>query len=67
MDLLSLLIEGRREDFVAKYKNKFTGDQLKKIVMLSTEIDKNNKYLDFIGKVLTSDDVDTQLNHLKIH
>jgi hypothetical protein len=66
MDLLSLLIEGRREDFVAKYKNKFTGDQLKKIVMMSTEIDKNNKFLDFMGKVLTSDDVDTQLSNIKI-
>ena len=66
MDLLSLLIEGRREDFVAKYKNKFTGDQLKKIVMMSTEIDKNNKFLDFMGKVLTSDDVDTQLGNIKI-
>lgn len=66
MDLLSLLVEGRREDFVAKYKDKFTGDQLKKIVMMSTEIDNNNKFLDFMGKVLTSDDVDTQLNNLKI-
>ena len=33
MDLVSLLVEGRREDFVAKYKNKFTGEQLKKIIL----------------------------------
>ena len=66
MDLVSLLVEGRREDFVAKYKNKFTGEQLKKIVMMSTEIDKNNKFLDFMGNVLSPDLVDTQLGDVKI-
>ena len=66
MDLVSLLVEGRREDFVAKYKNKFTGEQLKKIVMMSTEIDKNNKFLDFMGNVLSPDLVETQLGDVKI-
>lgn len=66
MDLVSLLVEGRREDFVVKYKNKFTGEQLKKIVMMSTEIDKNNKFLDFMGNVLSPDLVDTQLGDVKI-
>lgn len=65
MNLVDLIVEGRREDFVAKYKNKFTNDELKKIVMASTEIEKNNKFLDFIGKIITTGSVESDLTKVK--
>jgi hypothetical protein len=65
MNLFEVLLEGRREDFVVKYKNKFNNEELKKIVMTSTEIDKTNKFLDFLGKILTSGSLENELPKAK--
>ena len=61
MSLYYLLIESRQEEFLAKYKNKFSNENIRKIYSLSKTLDKNNKYLDFLGKVLSNEGIETQI------
>lgn len=58
MKLLSLILEGRREDFLKLYGKKFSNEDLKTILALSQELNPNNKFLLFLGKVLTPNEID---------
>ena len=53
MNLLELILEGRREDFLKQYSSKFSRDELKTIISLSQNLSPNNKFLMFLGKTLT--------------
>jgi hypothetical protein len=65
MSLSNLILESRREEFIEKYGKKFTNGELKKILMTSSEIDKNNKFLDFLGRSISTGNVDTELDLAK--
>lgn len=57
-----ILSEGRRDDFVNKYRNKFSNEELKKIIMLSQNLSPNNKFLMFLGNVMPTQNFDENLS-----
>lgn len=59
MKFLSLIKEGRKEDFLAKYARKFSKDQLDRIVSIVTP-----KYLDWVGKTLDAISFDKEFPKL---
>lgn len=66
MNLSQVLLEGRKEDFLSKYKSKFKPDDIKKIFLLSRDISSNQKFLDFLGKVISTDNVNEDMMNAKI-
>jgi len=58
MNLSNILLEGRKDDFLAKFRNKFTNEELKKIFLLSRDLASNHKFLMFLGDVLVSGNID---------
>ena len=60
MSLSVILLEGRKDDFLSKFRNKFTNDELKSIFMLSRDLATNNKYLMFLGDVLESGNINLE-------
>ena len=57
-----ILSEGRRDDFVNKYRNKFSNEELKKIIMLSQNLSPNNKFLMFLGNVMPTQNFDENIS-----
>jgi len=66
MNLSQVLTEGRRDQFLSKYKSKFQPEELKKIYLLSRDISNNHKFLDFLGKVISSGSVNEDMMKAKI-
>ncbi len=66
MNLSKVLLEGRKEEFLSKYKGKFSDDDMKKIFLLSRELSSNQKYLNFLGKVISSESVNEDMIKAKI-
>lgn len=66
MNLSQVLLEGRKENFLSKYKSKFKPDDIKKIFLLSRDLSSNQKFLDFLGKVISSDNVNEDMMNAKI-
>jgi hypothetical protein len=62
MSLSQVLLEGRKDDFLKKYKEKFTPEQLKKVFMLSRSLASNQKYLMFLGKAIGTESFDENLS-----
>ena len=60
-----LLVEGREQDFLRAFGKKFSKNDLKKIFLLSRDIATNQKFLNFLGKALSPEDVEGQLNDAK--
>ena len=60
-----LLAEGREQDFLKAYGKKFSKEDLKKIYLLSRDIAPNNKFLNFLGKALSPENIDSQLGKAK--
>ena len=58
MQLSQLLVEGRKDDFLKKFREKFTNDELKSIFLLSRDLASNHKYLMFLGNALESGNID---------
>jgi hypothetical protein len=66
MKFLKLILsEGRREDFLARFRQKFSNNDLKNIIRLSQDLAPNNKFLLFLGNALNPNDVESQLNKAK--
>ena len=61
MTLSKVLLESRKDDFLRKFKSKFTPEQFKRVFMLSRELSSNQKYLMFLGKVLTEEDFEVDI------
>ena len=66
MNLSKVLLEGRREEFLSKYKGKFSDDDIKKIFLLSRELASNQKYLNFLGKVISPESTNEDMIKAKI-
>lgn len=66
MSLRHILLEGRKDDFIRRYRKKFSDDEMKRIFMTSREIATNNKFLGFLGKVVFSPSIDDDLVKAKI-
>jgi len=66
MNLSQVLLEGRREEFLSKYREKFTEEDIKKIFMVSRELSSNQKFLNFLGKVVSQNEIDDDLLKAKI-
>ena len=66
MSLQQILQEGRKEDFLSKYRKKFTPENIKKIFLMSRELSSNQKFLSFLGKVVSDDNIDEDLLKAKI-
>jgi len=63
MKFISIILsEGRREDFVSKFRSKFSNEELKKIIMLSQNLSPNNKFLMFLGNAMTTENFDENLS-----
>lgn len=65
MSLRHILLEGRKDDFIRRYRKKFSDDEMKRIFMTSREIATNNKFLGFLGKVVFSPSIDDDLVKVK--
>lgn len=65
MDLSKVILESRESDFLKKYRNKFSSEDIKKIYSLSRDLSSNNKYLDFLGKVIPTENIDENLGITK--
>lgn len=57
MSLNNILLEGRKDDFLAKFRSKFTNEELKNIFLLSRDLASNHKFLMFLGDVLESGNI----------
>ena len=57
MSLNNILLEGRKDDFLAKFRGKFTNEELKNIFLLSRDLASNHKFLMFLGDVLESGNI----------
>jgi hypothetical protein len=66
MNLSQVLLEGRRDEFLSKYREKFTEEDIKKIFMVSRELSSNQKFLNFLGKVVSQNNIDDDLLKVKI-
>jgi len=66
MNLSQVLLEGRKEDFLSKYRGKFTPENIKKIFLMSRELSSNQKFLNFLGKVVRDSNIDEDLLKTKI-
>ena len=62
MSLVNILLEGRREDFIKKYRGKFNLDQLKKIIDAESKLSNNFKFVDFLGKVISTQNFEENLS-----
>lgn len=60
MSLNQLILEGRKDDFLRKFREKFTNDELKNIFMLSRDLAPNHKFLMFLGDALQSGNLDME-------
>jgi hypothetical protein len=60
MSLKQLILENRKDDFLRKYREKFTNDELKNIFMLSRDLSSNHKFLMFLGDALQSGNLDIE-------
>ena len=66
MNLSQVLLEGRKEDFLSKYRKKFTPENIKKIFLMSRDLSSNQKFLNFLGKVVSDTNIDEDLLKAKI-
>ncbi len=66
MNLSKVLLEGRKDEFLSKYQDKFNKEELKKIFLLSRELSANQKFLNFLGKVISSENLNEDLTKAKI-
>ena len=66
MNLSQVLLEGRKEDFLSKYRKKFTPENIKKIFLMSRDLSSNQKFLNFLGKVVSDNNFDEDLFKAKI-
>ena len=44
MNLSKVLLEGRKDEFLSRYKDKFNKEDLKKIFLLSRELSSNKSF-----------------------
>ena len=66
MNLSKVLLEGRKDEFLSKYKDKFSNEDIKKIFLLSRELSSNQKFLNFLGKVISSESYNDDMIKLKL-
>ena len=57
MSLNNILLEGRKDDFLSKFRGKFTNEELKNIFLLSRDLASNHKFLMFLGDALESGNI----------
>ena len=66
MNLSQVLLEGRKEEFLLKYREKFNPENIKKIFLMSRDLSSNQKFLNFLGKVVSGNNIDEDLLKAKI-
>jgi hypothetical protein len=66
MNLSQVLLEGRKDEFLSKYRKKFKPEDIKKIFLLSRDLSSNQKFLNFLGKVISPESVNEDLMNAKI-
>ncbi len=66
MNLSQVLLEGRKDEFLSKYKEKFKPEDIKKIFLLSRDLSSNQKFLNFLGKVISPESVNDDMMKAKI-
>ena len=55
MSLSQVLLEGRKDDFLRKFRDKFDQEQMKEIFLVSRGLSPNQKFLMFLGNVIRPD------------
>ncbi len=66
MNLSKVLLEGRKDEFLSRYRDKFSDEDVKKIFLLSRELASNQKFLNFLGKVISPKSLNDDLIKAKI-
>jgi len=66
MNLSQVLLEGRKDEFLSKYREKFKPEDIKKIFLLSRDLSSNQKFLNFLGKVISPESVNDDMMKAKI-
>jgi hypothetical protein len=66
MNLSQVLLEGRKDEFLSKYREKFKPEDIKKIFLLSRDLSSNQKFLNFLGKVISPESVNDDMVKAKI-
>jgi len=66
MNLSQVLLEGRKDEFLSKYKEKFKPEDIKKIFLLSRDLSSNQKFLNFLGKVISPESINDDMVKAKI-
>jgi hypothetical protein len=65
MSLSQVLLEGRKDDFLRKFRDKFDQEQMKEIFLVSRGLSPNQKFLMFLGNVITSDNFKSDVEKAK--
>ena len=65
MSLSQVLLEGRKDDFLRKFRDKFNQEQMKEIFLVSRGLSPNQKFLMFLGNVISSDNFNSDIEKAK--
>lgn len=65
MSLSQVLLEGRKDDFLRKFRNKFNQEQMKEIFLVSRGLSPNQKFLMFLGNVISSNNFKSDVEKAK--
>lgn len=65
MSLSQVLLEGRKDDFLKKYSDKFNQEQMKEIFLVSRGLSPNQKFLMFLGNVIGSENFKEDIEKAK--
>ena len=65
MSLSQVLLESRKDDFLRNFRDKFNQDQMKEIFLVSRGLSPNQKFLMFLGNVITSDNFKSDIEKAK--
>ena len=65
MSLSQVLLEGRKDDFLRKFRDKFTDEQKKEIFLVSRGLSPNQKFLIFLGNVISQENFKRDLDKAK--
>jgi len=57
MNVKDIILEGRKDDFLRKFTNKFSKEELKDIFLASRDLASNHKFLMFLGDVIMPNNV----------
>lgn len=65
MSLSQVLLEGRKDDFLRQFRDKFNQEQMKEIFLVSRGLSPNQKFLIFLGNVIDPNNFKSDIEKAK--